>query len=231
MLRSRRSLTARWRRHAPDVIVTAPQRRVTLERVLALPAVDHMLGRLLSYPRTLQCIGILAGLLMALTTLHPLVFPSSRLAAPATAAVAAPAAAMPQERPGIPTDQEVLAVVAAYNQASIAAAVLNKADPMAPYLAPDGRAWAEVQAEYQRRATKGETHDPTLTRWGILRTEMNDAAATVETQEQWDDIASIGGQVISSRRGILTRTIYELRHSSAQGRWLITGISSTPIIE
>jgi len=53
----------------------------------------------------------------------------------------------------------------------------------------------------------------------------------VETQEQWDDIASLGGQVISSRRGVLTRNIYELRRSAALGRWLITTISSTPIIE
>jgi len=230
MLRNRRSFTARRRRRAPDVITIAPLRRVTLERVLALPAVDHMLARLLSYPRALQSTGIVVGLLMALLALYPLVFPSSRLAAPATAAVAAPAAAKPQERPGIPTDQEVLAVVAAYNQASIAAAVLNKADAMAPYLAPDGQAWAEVRAEYQRRATKGETHDPALTRWGILQIAVNRDTATVETQEQWDDIASVGGEVISSKRGILTRNSYDLRRSPSLGRWLITSVTSALVI-
>jgi hypothetical protein len=82
MLRNRQSFTARRRSRAPDMILTAPQRRVTLERVLALPAVDHMLGRLLSYPRALQSTGIVVGLLMALLALYPLVFPSSRLAAP-----------------------------------------------------------------------------------------------------------------------------------------------------
>jgi hypothetical protein len=124
----------------------------------------------------------------------------------------------------------VLAVVAAYNQASIAAAVLNKADAMAPYLAPDGQAWAQIQAEYQRRATKGETHDPALTRWGILQIAVKSDTATVETQEQWDDIASVGGEVVSSKRGILTRNTYELRRSPSPGRWLITAVTSTLVI-
>src|SRR3954452_3764275 len=53
-----------------------------------------------------------------------------------------------------------LAVITAYNQASITAAVLGRADVMAPYLAPDGQAWADAQAEYARRSTRGETHDP-----------------------------------------------------------------------
>ena len=135
-----------------------------------------------------------------------------------------------QSAPITPTDQEVLTVVAAYNQASITAAVLNKADPMAPYLAPDGTAWAEVQAEYRRRATRGETHDPALTRWGVLNVAVNGDIATVETQEQWDDITSVGGEVVSSRRAVLTRNRYELRHSPSLGRWLITAVTSSLII-
>jgi hypothetical protein len=75
-------------------------------------------------------------------------------------------ATSPQSLPASAADQAVVNVVAAYNQASITAAVLGRADAMAPYLAPDGHAWADAQAEYQRRAGRGETHDPALTRWG-----------------------------------------------------------------
>src|SRR5438094_6562465 len=72
-----------------------------------------------------------------------------------------------------PTQQAVIAVVTAYNQASIAAAVLNRPDALAPYLAPEGSAWADVQAEYQRRIGRGESHEPALTRWGILRVAID----------------------------------------------------------
>jgi len=230
----------RPRRPAPSAAAikgTGPA--VTLERVLALPAIDRLLGRALRHPRLMQWLGALAGLVIVAFALRPL-FVQSAISVVVTPAVQATgsATALPitsgagvEQRGTSSGEAELVAVVAAYNQASITAALLGRADVMAPYLAPDGTAWAEVQAEYQRRATKGERHDPALTRWGILRTEMSDATATVETQEQWDDIVSLGGQVISSRRGILTRTIYELRRSSAQGRWVITDISSTPIIE
>ena len=39
--------------------------------------------------------------------------------------------------------QTAIDLIAAYNQASIAGAVLNRADVMAAYLAPDGSAWAD----------------------------------------------------------------------------------------
>ncbi len=88
----------------------------------------------------------------------------------------------------------------------------------------------QVQAEYARRATRGETHEPALTRWGVLRIAVDGNSATVETQEQWDDITSIGGQVISSRRGILTRNTYTLRRAPDPARWLITDVATTTII-
>src|SRR5262249_6493318 len=102
--------------------------------------------------------------------------------------------------------------------------------PMAPYLAADGKAWAEVQAEYARRATRGETHDPALTRWGVLKISGDATTAIVETQEQWDDIASVGGEVVSSRRAVLTRNTYPLRRSPSLGRWLIITVTSSVMI-
>jgi hypothetical protein len=135
------------------------------------------------------------------------------------------------DRHGANAEQsDLVAVVAAYNQASITAALLGRPDVMAPYLAPDGTAWAEVQAEFARRATRGETHEAALTRWGVLREEITGDTARVETQEQWDDITSVGGVVISSRRGLLTHNTYELRRAATSGRWQITKVTSVSVI-
>jgi hypothetical protein len=127
-------------------------------------------------------------------------------------------------------DDEVLAIVAAYNQASITAAVLGRPDPMAPFVSPDSQTWADILAEYARRVTRGEAHGPTLTRWGVLRIAVHGDTATVETQEQWDDITSLGGQVVSSVRGLLTRNTYTLGRT-ATNNWQITNVISTPIIQ
>jgi hypothetical protein len=191
-----------------------------------------VLGWLLARPRVLQVAGVLVGIFLAGLALRPLLSSAAPVslaasnAAPAHAATASPPAA-----PAGSPEQAVIDLVAAYNQASITAAVLNRADAMAPYLAPDGTAWADVQAEYQGRAARGETHDPALTRWGILSVAIDSDTATVETQEQWDDQTSVGGQVVSSRRGILTQNIYELRHVPSIERWLITTITTTNIID
>jgi hypothetical protein len=233
MFRNARPFAARRRarrRRAQATTTTESRRTITFDRILALPAVDRVFERLLTHPHALQWVGMLVGLLMVVLALSPLALPSLRPVAPQQQTVAAPAMAAPQMAANPPSEQEVLAVVAAYNQASITAAVLNKADPMAPYLAADGQAWAEVQAEYGRRATRGETHDPALTRWGVLNSVVDGDIATVETQEQWDDITSVGGQVISSRRAVLTRNHYELRRSPGLGRWLITTVTSAVII-
>ena len=203
------------------------------EHVLGWPILDRLLGRVLEHPRALQFAGILVGMVMISLTLHPLIWPTApeHTSASSTASQRAGAEALPapSDLPS-PGDADVLNVVAAYNQASITAAVLGRADPMAPYLAPDGTTWAEVQAEYARRATRGEAHDPALTRWGVMRIAVDGDTATVETQEQWDDLTSVGGQVVSSKRGILTRNTYTLRHAQSMGSWLITDVATTTLI-
>jgi hypothetical protein len=199
---------------------------------------DRMLGRALRHPRLLQWIGALIGLLSIGLALWPFLVSSAGSASTAgpvqmsgNAAVMATTSDQDTNRRGANAEQsELVAVVAAYNQASITAALLGRADVMAPYLAPDGTAWAEVQAEYERRARSAETHAPTLTRWGVLREEVTGDSARVETQEQWDDIASVGEAVISSRRGILTHTTYELRRAATSGRWQITTVTSVSVI-
>jgi hypothetical protein len=204
-----------------------------IDRLLALPAVDWVLDRLLARPRLLVAIGVVIGLLMVTLAFRPLIVPSSRSDATGAQQIArsaaSPTAALTTAT-AASDEAMVLGVVMAYNQASITAALKGTPDPMAAYLAPDGQAWTEVQAEYQRRVTSGETHEPALTRWGVLRLTRDDTSATVETQEQWDDITHVSGVVVSSRRGILTHNIYALRRSPDTGDWRITAVTSTTLI-
>jgi hypothetical protein len=237
MMRGRERRWGKRARRSPLQRAAVPptQTRTLRDQLLASALVDRALGRLLTRPRALQVAGIVVGLALVALTVRPLVWPGAPYVTPANATALGSGLA-----PALPTagsltssgerDAEVLNVVAAYNQASITAAVFGRVDTMAPYLAPDGRTWAEVQAEYQRRAARGEAHDPALTRWGVLRLAMAGDTATVETQEQWDDITSVGGQVVASRRGILTRNTYTLRRSASMDRWLITDIATTTLI-
>ncbi len=217
----------------PHTAANREQQLVPLDRILALPILDRVLAGVLRHPRILQWMGALGGLVMVALALRPVFLPLAEIRVGETPAIASvsvtPNRAADLAAPKM-SEAAIVALITAYNQASITAAVLGRADVMAPYLASDGQAWADVQAEYARRSTRGETHNPSLTRWGILRIEIADDTATIETQEQWDDIASVGGAVISSRRGILTRTVYYLRRAPALGSWLITTIISTPMI-
>ena len=190
-------------------------------------AIDQVLAAALCRPRVIQLGGVVLGVSLIALTLRPLVLSGSVPIAAAPVELS-PAAGTHVEVAG--DDAAALAVVAAYNQASITAAVLNTTEPMELLLAPDGSAWAEVQAEYARRAARGETHAPALTRWGVLTVSVQGDTATVETQEQWDDITSVGGQVVASRRGILTRNVYTLQRSASGASWQIAAVTSTTLI-
>jgi hypothetical protein len=231
----------RWSRRArhsaarPAVAIPAVQASALRDRLLASALLDRALGGLLVRPRALQLAGLVVGLAIVALTVRPLIWPSAPHAVPmnTTAVALAPVPALATPAAPLATgerDRAVLNAVAAYNQASITAAMLGRVDMLAPYLAPDGQAWAEVQAEYQRRAARGEAHEPALTRWGVMRIAVADDTATVETQEQWDDITTVGGQVAASRRGILTRNTYTLRRSQSMGSWLITDVVTTTLI-
>jgi hypothetical protein len=228
----------RHRRALPAAAISRKLPAVMVERMLRLPAVDRLLGRALNHPRMLQWLGALAGLVLVALALRPLFVASASSAVAAGSVQASGSARTPVVTLGRDADEhttssqqsEILAVVAAYNQASITAAALGRIDVMAPYLASDGPTWAEVQVEYARRTARGETHEPTLTRWGVLRAEVTGASARVETQEQWDDITSVGGEVLSSQRGILTHNTYELRRATTSGRWQITTITTITVI-
>lgn len=194
-----------------------------LRWALGRPAVDRVLRSLLRHPRALLAVVSLLGLWLTVWSLAPLF----------TAPSAPQVAASPPASGVLDADQqrerEVLAVITAYNQASITAGLLGDPAHLAPYLAPDGAAWRQVDAEYQRRAGRGETTDAALSRWGVLRIEVERDTALVETQEQWDAVTSVGDQVISSRRGVLLRNSYRLRRA-ASGGWLIVAIETTPLV-
>jgi hypothetical protein len=209
----------------------AQLRNQARSRSLALDMIDRLVRRLLAHPRILQAIGGMLGLVMVALALRPLILTQAVSLRSIVATTTAPPARGSPPALDTPAQQAVIAVVTAYNQASIAAAVLNRPDALAPYLAPAGSAWADVQAEYQRRKGMGEAHEPTLTRWGVLGVAIDRDSATIETQELWDDRTTIDGLLISSQRGMLTRNTYALRAAPDTGRWLITTITTTTVIE
>jgi hypothetical protein len=218
-------------------IPQAPRRRRPIQKIskrqqarLTQPALDTALTVLLARPRLLQVSAALIGIVLLFIALRPLLWEQVPAAAPATEQLR-PAARIVPTRQAETDEQAALNIVALYNQASIDAGISGRPDGMAPFLAQDGRAWAEVQAEYTRRALRNETHDPTLTRWGVLAIAVHGDTATVETQEQWDDISSVHGQVLASKRGILTRNQYKLRRAAGAYGWLITDVTTTTIID
>src|SRR6266545_7410958 len=182
--RARRKRAARPQA-SPRRVATGQWRAVPLARILTLPILDRALASVLRHPRILQWTGALAGLVMVALALRPVFLPLAEIRVGETPAIASvsvtPNRAADLAAPKM-SEAAIVALITAYNQASITAAVLGRADVMAPYLASDGQAWADVQAEYARRSTRGETHNPSLTRWGILRIEIADDTATIETQ-------------------------------------------------
>src|SRR6266508_1200240 len=101
-------------------------------RSLALDMIDRLVRRLLAHPRILQAIGGMLGLVMVALALRPLIL-TQAVSLPSTAATTtAPPARGSQPALDTPTQQAVIAVVTAYNQASIAAAVLTRPDALPP---------------------------------------------------------------------------------------------------
>jgi hypothetical protein len=123
---------------------------------------------------------------------------------------------------------QTVAAVERYNQASAEAARRGDVGLLAPHLAPDGDAWAAVRAEYARRSESSERHDPTLRRWGVLSATIHGDAATVVTQELWDDVVRIGGVVTASERGILSRNTYTLRRDGVG--WVIVDVAGDIVV-
>jgi hypothetical protein len=192
----------------------------------ARPVVDLALSAVVRFPRALMGAAALVGLVLTALTIASVA--SRPLDAHGTGSVAATRqAASPGDTPA--EQQAILALIARYNQASIAAGLLGRADLLSPFLAPEGSAWRDVQVEYARRQARGETSDAALVRWGVLAIQVTDASARITTQEQWDVVTSVGETVIASRRGVLVRNTYQVRRSPEAG-WLIVAVDTTTLV-
>jgi hypothetical protein len=160
-------------------------------------------------------------------TARPAGEPRDATSAEAQPEAAAASQALPSAQAEMDAEQQAIRTVAAYNRASIDAAREGRVDPLLPYLDPDGSALAAARAEYERRIAHQETRDATLARWRALRAEVDGTRAMIETQELWDDVTWSNGALVSSRRGVLTHNVYELRLAD---RWLIVDVTTTVLM-
>lgn len=196
-----------------------------LRWLLARPSVDRLLSVILRYPRTLMIVAIGAG--AALAIWHIVAIQRAPDATPNLARVA-DVHVHPSPTPATTPTDDVVRFLAAYNQASALAAAHGQAALLEPYLAPDGPAWQSVVAEYARRTSAGERRDAALVRWGVLQSGMTSAGGWIDTQEQWDVVITVGGRIVGSRRGVLTRNRYWLRQDP--DGWRIVDAATIEVI-
>lgn len=193
---------------------------------------DRALELALAKPRALQAgaaalCALLLGLSLAQTTTGSGVTPARPRAWP-TAPAAATGISFAQAKPGDADEQAAVEAVAAYNRASAEAARLGRSDMLAPHMDPLGAAWPAAQAEYARRLARGELHQATLRRWGVLSASVQGQEATVVTQELWDDVTRVDGTVTASVRGALARVTYRMRRGASG--WLIVDVASEALV-
>lgn len=193
--------------------------------VLAHPVVDWLLTIALRYPRALIVAAVVTG--AALAIWHIAALQRMPEVTPGLARVAN-VQGHPLPSPAMTTTDEAVRFLAAYNQASALAAAQGRADLLEPYLAPGGPAWQSAASEYARRASAGERRDAALVRWGVLQSDLTSAGGWIDTQEQWDVVITVGGRIVSSRRGVLTRTRYWLRQDL--DGWRIVDAATTEVI-
>jgi hypothetical protein len=125
---------------------------------------------------------------------------------------------------------EPLQVVAAYNAASIAAGRTGDVTVLYPFLTPTGAAKQAVQAEFERRSQRLEMHAPELVRWGLVRSDVSETQAMVETQEVWNDQTLIGGVVTGAERNMIFRHTYHLLRQDPTQPWLIERVDTMPVV-
>lgn len=222
---------SRRRSAAPQTIAQRRRARIpaigdrVVRWLLSCPSVDRLLTIILRYPRALMIAAIGAGAGLVIWHMGAVLRASD--ATPNLARIA-DVRERPLPTPAMTLTDDVVRFLAAYNQASALAAAHGQAALLEPYLAPDGPAWQSVAAEYARRAGAGERRNATLVRWGVLQSDVTSAGGWIDTQEQWDVVITIGGRIIDSRRGVLTRNRYWLRQDA--GGWRIVDAATTEVI-
>jgi len=123
-----------------------------------------------------------------------------------------------------------IAVIAAYNAASIAAGVNGDHTMMHAYLAERSTVRTDIATEYARRARHNERHHASMVRWGVVDREQTERRARIVTQEVWDDVVVVAGSVVDERRGSLSRVTYDLVRHTTTEPWRIVAIKSEVIV-
>lgn len=191
--------------------------------------INSVLNVLAAHPHLLQVAAICIGLLLVVQSLSGggRVTPSST--GPAAHMSPAPSTlATPQ---GSHCCADPLAVVEAYNSATIQAGASGSTDHMKHFVQPDSLVWQAIQQEFARRKEQGERHYATLVRWGLIKQAVTTTTAQIETQEHWDDLTEINGIPTDARRGMVRRIRYDLQREHAADPWRIVGITTTPVIQ
>jgi len=194
--------------------------------MLATRHVTEQLERLYMYaahrPRSVIAAGVGLGIaLVVAVTAGQL--PSAALAKP----VAAGPTAVPV---GPSVERDPLAVVAAYNAASIAAAASGDVSLVLQFFAAGSSEPQVIHAEFARRAARGEQHRSSLVRWGVAEQHIQGSSASIVTQEVWDDEIFRNGERVDTRRGTIVRIRYSLSRTSAAEQWRIHTIDSTTVM-
>lgn len=202
-------------------------------KFLGLPWIDKAWQWLSGKPRLLLSLVTCMGIALTVWLLSPLwTTPVQERPVSASTRPATQSAAVPSPDAGNTQEQEVLAVITAYNQASIAANLLNNPDLMQPYLDTKAVIWPNIQKEYTTRMAQGMTKELTLVRWGVLKIEApTKGTVQVMTQEEWDSVANVAGTIVNSQRGIIVRNTYTLVQPDDTSTWLIQAIRSEVAVQ
>ena len=183
---------------------------------------DQLYEHIAHRPRSVIAAGAGLGVTLALAV----TLPRLPAAAPAQSPAASPSAAPLQSGGAL----EPLAVVGAYNAASIAAAATGDASLVLPFFTADSREPDAIRAEFARRAAHDEQHQSSLVRWGVAEQRIRGSSASIVTQEVWDDQVFRGGERVDSRRGTIVRIRYSLSRTSVAAPWRIQTIKSTTVV-
>lgn len=188
----------------------------------ATERLDAVYAQAARRPRTLIAAGAGLGLALAFGVT------AGKTSVPALVTARATAGSVASARPM--QEHEPLAVVGAYNAASIAAAASGDAAPVLAFFADDSGEPDAIRVEFARRADNHERHRSTLVRWGVAEQAVRGNSALIETQEVWDDQVFRDGERVDSRRGTTMRIRYRLSRTGASAPWRIQAIDSSTVI-
>jgi hypothetical protein len=118
-------------------------------------------------------------------------------------------------------EEEIIAMLRAYNAAETEAAETLDFSIIAPFLDPDGPFYAERQTEMQERISATRPHTTVMQEWALGSITIRDNEATVVTQEVWSNQERGAVAPVVAR----VRVTYDLRFDAARETWMIVSSS------